>query len=321
MSSPPSIVSDLHPSPICLGTADLGSTVDRTASFAMLDAYLDLGGNFIDTAKVYADWLPGERSVSEKLLGEWMHMRRNRQGLILATKGAHPDLASMHLPRLSRSEIEADLHASLRHLQTDRIDLYWLHRDDPNHPVEDILTTLNGAVRAGKIRLFGCSNWRVERIRTANDYAAAHGLLGFAASQVMWNMAVIDAQAIGDPTIVVMDDELWRYHHNTQLPAIPYSATANGLFQKMEKGAYTSLDPMHQNAYHHPANLARFERARQLAARRGLTMTQVVLGYLISQPFPTHPIIGPKSLDQLHDCLTASGVLLEQAEISTLCSE
>ena len=158
-------MKDLHPSPICLGTADLGSAVNRSDSFALLDAYLDLGGNFLDTAKVYADWLPGERSTSEKLLGEWMRLRRNRQRIVLATKGAHPDLATMHLPRLSRAEIEADLHASLRHLQTDIIDLYWLHRDDPARPVEDILATLQDAVRAGKIRYFGCSNWRVERIR------------------------------------------------------------------------------------------------------------------------------------------------------------
>jgi aryl-alcohol dehydrogenase-like predicted oxidoreductase len=307
---------DLHPSPICLGTADLGSAVDRTSSFALLDAYIDLGGNFLDTAKIYADWLPGERSISEKLLGEWINLRRNRHRIVLATKGAHPDLVSMHLPRLSRAEIEADLHASLDHLQTDIIDLYWLHRDDPARPVEDIIITMNDAVKAGKIRYFGCSNWHVERIRLANEYATAHGLGGFAADQPMWNMAVIDAQAIGDPTIVVMDNELWKYHQKAQLPAIPYSATANGLFQKLEKDAYNTFNPLHQQVYHNPANEIRFERASQLSARRKLSMTQIVLGYLLSQPFPTHPIIGPKTLTQLRDCLSAVDVHLEEADIS-----
>jgi aryl-alcohol dehydrogenase-like predicted oxidoreductase len=311
----------LSPASICLGTADLGSTVDRKDSYALLDAYLELGGNFIDTAKIYADWRPGERSASEKLLGEWMHLRRSRPRIILATKGAHPDFASIGVPRLSRPEIESDLDASLSHLQTDRIDFYWLHRDDPARPVEDILITLNEAVRAGKIRYFGCSNWRVERIRLANAYAAVHGLQGFTANQPMWNMAVINGQAIGDPTVAVMDEELWNYHRHTQLPAIPYSATANGLFQKLEKGIYSSLSASQQNVYRQPENQARFERARQVAASRGLTITQVVLGYLLSQPFPTYPIVGPKTLDQLHDCLTAMHVHLEDSEISHIKSD
>lgn len=321
MTYTPSQFLDLRPSPICLGTAELGSTVDKPTSFALLDAYLELGGNFLDTAKVYADWLPGERSTSEKLLGEWTHLRRNRQRILLATKGAHPDLDAMHVQRLSRAEIEADLHASLRHLQTELIDLYWLHRDDPARPVEDILATLNDAVHAGKIRFFGCSNWQVDRIRQANDYAAAHGLQGFAANQMMWSMAVVDVPAIGDPTIVVMEDELWNYHRATLLPAIPFSASANGLFQKLERGTYTSPNSIHPKAYRHPTNLTRYERARQLAARRSLTITQVVLGYLLSQPFPTHPIVGPKSLDQLRDCLTAADVRLEQAEIASIQAE
>lgn len=312
---------ELIPSRICLGTADMGSTMDRKTSFALLDAYLDLGGKFIDTAKVYADWLPGERSVSEKVLGEWMQLRQNRKRIILATKGAHPDLSTMHIPRLSRSDIEYDLHASLRHLQTDTIDLYWLHRDDPTRPVENILSTLNDIVQAGKIRFFGCSNWQVERTRAANDCAKVHGIQGFVADQVMWNMAVVDKQAIGDPTIVVMDDNLWEYHRDTQLPAIPFSSTANGLFQKLDNGTYTSLNSIHQKAYRIPENIARFKRARQLASERSLTITQVVLGYLLSQPFPTLPIVGPKTIHQLQDCLTAVDVHLEEADISFLRSE
>lgn len=311
---------DLHPSPICLGTGDLGSTVEITASFALLDAYLDMGGNFLDTAKVYADWLPGVRSISEKTLGEWMRQRHNRSRIVLGTKGAHPDLRTMQVPRLSRQDIEADIHASLRHLQTHVIDLYWLHRDDPSRPVEDILFTLEDAVRSGKIRYYGCSNWGVERIRQATEYAKNEGLLGFAANQPMWNMAVVDSAAIGDPTLVVMDDELWRYHLATQLPAIPYSATANGLFQKLERNRPANLDDIPQKHYRSPDNLARYDRAQRVADRRGLTLTQVVLGYLLSQPFPVLPIVGPKRIDQLSDCLTAVDVRLDTADISFIQS-
>jgi len=115
--------TDLVVSSLCLGTADLGSEIPRAAAFRMLDAYLDAGGTFVDTAKVYADWLPGERSISEKTIGAWMQTRGNRSRVVLATKGAHPELETMHVPRMSRQEIVADLDASLQHLRTDLVDL------------------------------------------------------------------------------------------------------------------------------------------------------------------------------------------------------
>ncbi len=149
----------LAPSVLCFGTTMIGSTVDKAGSFQLLDAFVEAGGTFVDTAKVYADWLPGERSISEKTIGEWLRRSGKRSQVVLATKGAHPDLSAMQTGRLSRAEIIADLDASLRHLQTDVIDLYWLHRDDAEQPVADILATLESQVRAGKIRYYGCSNW------------------------------------------------------------------------------------------------------------------------------------------------------------------
>lgn len=310
--------TDLHPFSICLGTGDLGSTVDRENSFKLYDAYVERGGNFLDTAKVYADWLPGERSVSEKTIGRWMKLRGNRDKLIIGTKGAHPDLANMHIPRLSRQEIEFDLNASLKHLGTDYVDLYWLHRDDPQHPVEDILETLNAQVKEGKVRYFGCSNWRVSCLKAAQEYAKEHGLQGFVADQPLWNLAVIDYQLIGDPTIVVMDKELKEYHQQSGLAAIPFSATANGFFNKMEKGALNNLSPLQQKMYGSPENIHRFERASKLATESSCSITQVVLSYLLSQPFVTIPIIGPKRRDQLHESLSAASVRLDPGELSFL---
>ena len=146
--------TDLAPSVLCLGGVPLGSALDERQSFAVLDAFVAHGGTFLDTAKVYADWLPGERSVSEKTLGRWLQQRKQRDRLVIATKGAHPELATMHKPRMTRQEIVADLEQSLRNLQTDVIDLYWLHRDDPQTPVAAILDTLEEQVRAGKIRAY-----------------------------------------------------------------------------------------------------------------------------------------------------------------------
>jgi len=152
--------TDLKPSVICLGTGDVGGALDQQTSFRLLDAYLDLGGTLIDTASVYTDWLPGERSASEKTIGRWLSHRGGRDRILLATKGGHPRLTSMDVPRLSRQEIVQDLEASLRNLHTEVIDLYWLHRDDPTRPVSEIVNVLYDQVQAGKVRYVG---WRARR--------------------------------------------------------------------------------------------------------------------------------------------------------------
>ncbi len=310
--------TDLRPATLCLGTADIGSAIDRDTSFRMLDTYREQGGNFIDSALVYANWLPGERSVSEKLIGAWLRERGCRDEMVLATKGAHPELSSMQVSRLSRDDITHDVESSLTHLQTDRIDLYWLHRDDPRRPVEDIIDSLHSLVRAGKIRYVGCSNWRVERIKAAREYAATKGWIGFVADQPLWNMAVVDASTIGDPTIVVMDEQLFRYHQETNMAAVPFSGQANGLFQYLQRGAFEKMRPGHQRMYASPENPRRYERAAQLGRETGLSITQIVLAYLQSQPFPTFPIVGPRSMEQLADTLQASEARLTPEQIRFL---
>jgi aryl-alcohol dehydrogenase-like predicted oxidoreductase len=308
--------------PICLGSGTLGSTVDRSTSFRLLDAYMAAGGNFIDTAKVYADWLPIERSISEKTIGAWLRQRGNRNQVVLSTKGAHPDLATMHIPRLSPAEITGDLHVSLEHLGVETIDLYWLHRDDPARPVSEILETLARQVQAGKIRYFGCSNWKTERIREAQLFSAAHGLPGFIGNQMMWSLATPDPSRLADKTLALMDPDMWRYHLESGLPAIPYTSQAGGYFTKLAEnrvnnpagGRVTNAG----NPYDTSQNHARLERIRQIGAQNGLSITQIVLGYLRAQPFTTVPIVGPKSLAQLEDCLTAADVHLAPEQVAFL---
>jgi aryl-alcohol dehydrogenase-like predicted oxidoreductase len=314
--------SDLNVSAICLGSVSLGSALDAAASFALLDAYLAQGGNFIDTAKVYANWLPIEESSSEKTIGRWLKSRGVRERVVLATKGAHPDLKTMHISRLSRAEITGDVQASLTHLGVERIDLYWLHRDDPSRPVAEIMETMNDLARAGKIRYFGCSNWRIARIAEAQSYAAAHGLAGFVGDQMMWSLAAADPAAISDKTLVAMDAALWRYHQQSGLAAIPYSSQAGGWLQKM--AAATAAAPANGSApktrpvYNTPGNRARLSRAQRLSAESGLTLTQIALGYLLSQPFVTIPIVGCRSLEQLADSLSAAEVRLGAAQMRYL---
>jgi len=220
--------TDLYPSSLCLGSAEMGATIDQEQSYKILDAFTNSGGTFIDTAKIYNDWIPGETSRSEKTIGSWLASRKKRSQVILATKGAHFDLAAPQQSRLSPQDIQFDLEASLKHLQTNWIDLYWLHRDDPHRPIEEIIQTLEAQVRAGKIRYYGFSNWRLDRLIDSVEYAQNTGCLGFSAVQNMWSLAKINTDAVMDPTIVVMDDALWEFHNSRQIAAIPVTSPAGG---------------------------------------------------------------------------------------------
>jgi aryl-alcohol dehydrogenase-like predicted oxidoreductase len=309
--------ADLRPSVLCLGAGDIGSKIDRETSFRLLDAFVDGGGNFLDTAQVYADWLPGERSISEKTLGAWLAARRARASILIGTKGAHPRLETMHVPRMSRAEIVHDLDNSLKNLRTDVIDLYWLHRDAPAVPVEEIIDILQDQVQAGKIRYFGCSNWQRPRIEAAQAYAARRGLQGFIANQLLWNIGVVDL-AGGDPTIVAMDPALWVYHRRTGLAAIPFSSQANGFFNKLAAGQTAAIKPHTRRIYCNPENQLRFQRIQQLAQETSLSITQIVLGYLLAQPFTTIPIVGCQTLEQLQDSLAAASVQLTPEQVKFL---
>ncbi|MBI4926827.1 MAG: aldo/keto reductase [Anaerolineae bacterium] len=314
-------LTDLIISEISLGTGDLGGSVDQTTSTTILDAYVHYGGNFIDTAHVYNDWLPGERSRSEKLIGAWMKTRRNRSQLVLASKGGHhPVDDSPYVNRVTPADLRHDLEDSLRFLETDVIDLYWLHRDNPDLPVEVLLDTLETFRKEGKIRYYGASNWRTGRLIQAQQAAREQGWLGFCADQMLWTVAKTQADAIPDPTIMVMDEALYQFHLQTGIPATPYTSQANGLFRKLARDGAENLPPNLVKHFPLEANLRRYTRIQQVMAETGFSLTQVVLGWLLSQPFMTIPIVGPKNVDQVQDSISAAGVRLtpEQVRLITV---
>lgn len=307
--------TDLSPSILALGTVPVGSTLGQTESFALLDRYLGAGGTFIDTARVYSDWLPGERNSSEKMIGRWLAARNNRSSIILATKGAHPPLDDMQRARMSRADITHDLEGSLRDLGTDHIDLYWLHRDDPAHPVEDVIDTLDDLANTGHIRHYGASNWTAGRIVAANAYARQTGKRPFVANQMMWSLAAPNPAGMLDDTLVEMDAPTLALHTRTGLTAVPYTSQANGFFSgRYERGVALPDSPAArsvQRLFYNDANFNRLERARDLAARLGWSPTRVILAYLRARPFPVFPIIGPRTLQQLDDSLPAGDLTLD----------
>lgn len=306
----------LTASTICLGGADLGSAISRDAAFELLDVFAETGGTFLDTARVYAAWLPGQAGVSERTLGAWLRSRGARERMIVATKGAHPDLDAMHVDRMTAEEIGFDLAQSLEALQTDAVDLYWLHRDAPDVPVGEIMDALNVHVRAGRVRALGASNWRTARIEEANVYARAHGLTGFSASQIAYSLA-LQGEDVAQRTLA-MDGPTHAWHARTGFPQVAYTSQARGFFAGKygrDRGDRSSLT---MRLFYNEENLGRLERAQALASARGWSANDVAVAYLLSQPFPVFPIVGCRTVEQVRSSVAAAELTLDPTEIAYL---
>jgi aryl-alcohol dehydrogenase-like predicted oxidoreductase len=311
--------TNLRVSVIGLGTDYFGSTVDRKLSAQILDRYVESGGNFIDTAEIYASWIPDGEHQSERFIGNWLRERGLRDTLILSTKGAHPKLKSMDVPRMSKQEIESDLDSSLRRLGVDCIDIYWLHRDAPTVPVEGILLALEAFRKAGKIKHSGFSNWRLDRAEAARQAAVRLGIPGFIASQNMWSLGQINLEK-ADPTWAYIDADFVRWHSDQDFSAFPYLTQANGYFRRLEQNSLDQVpaDARVRTLFDHSENQQRFERIKVLQKKTGVSVNQIVLGYLLNQPFSVFPLIGPKNITDLDDSLRSAEVSLSPADIAFL---
>lgn len=310
--------TSLHASALCLGGVYFGNELDERATFALLDRFAELGGNFIDTARIYSDWVPGETSRSERILGDWIHARGRRDTLVISTKGAHPSLQALDRPRTSAAEIRDDVEGSLKSLRLETIDLYWLHRDDPARPVEHFIDLLNTFVQEGKMRGFGASNWTAARLRAANSYARESGQLGFAADQPFWCLGVAQSRPPPFSGFVKFDGELDRFHRETSLPVVPYTSQANGFFSKFALPPSQQPKGFEQHNFHTPPNVAAARIVMELAAAKRVTPGAIVLGYLLSRSYPVFPIIGCRTLAQLEDSAAAAPVRLSTEELRRL---
>jgi aryl-alcohol dehydrogenase-like predicted oxidoreductase len=309
--------TDLRVSQICLGTVPFGSIINRDASFAVLDAYVEAGGTLLDTAHAYADWLGGERHMSEKTIGAWLRETGQRDRVTLATKGGHPDAETPLIPRLAPAQIAGDLDESLACLGVTQVDLYWLHRDDPDRPVGEIMETLHAQVEAGKIRYLGCSNWRHERIHAAQVYAMEHNLHPFVASQVYWSLAIANPDTF-PADHVRLDDEPADFYTHADLTVFAFTAQARGFFAIAAAQGRTALSAKARQDFENAQTLARLARAQDLARCLDTSVTAVVLAYLTSQAITAIPIIGPGSVAHLRDALDGCDLTLTTEQIRYL---
>lgn len=308
--------TDLTVSRLCYGTNMLGWMLDQGKSNAILDTFADLGGNFIDTARSYGDWMPDAPvGASERAVGAWLKTR-NRDEFVVATKGGFFDMrVGDYRNRVTPDDIATDIAQSLDHLGVDTIDLYFLHMDNPESPVEPIIDAMIAHRDAGCIRHFGASNWAAERVNAANAYAASLGKQGFVASETFWGLAVPNTSAAAQQGYVHYYEGEYETLHAAGLPIIAYAAQSGGYFTKLSAGA---VGEQLAARYANPANDRRLAVAQSLAETHGVSINEIALSYILSQPNQTIAIFGGSSPEQVAESAKADALRLTAEELEAL---
>lgn len=312
--------TDIDVSRLCLGTGGYGSHLREDAAIAVLEAFLETGGTFVDTANVYGRWALGNEPLSERLIGRWLDARRLRDRVVLATKGGCPDIRTWERPRLAKADLTHDLHDSLLNLKTDRVDFYWLHHDDPSRPIGEIVTTLNGFIESGLIRYFGCSNWSAARVMEALEYGERHRVRTFDANQTMFNLAAPNMNRVREEHQTTLDDAARAVHVGTGLPLVAYTSQAGGFFSLFDRPGFEHDDAFSfpREFFLNPRSLARARAVDAVARRIGADRGAVALAYVMHQPFQVIPIVGPRTPAELATSVAALEVELSTDDIEEL---
>jgi aryl-alcohol dehydrogenase-like predicted oxidoreductase len=294
---------------IVLGTMIL-STERKAESFALLDAAYACGINALDTAAVYG------KGEAERCLGMWCAERGLRGEVVILDKGCHPDDRRR---RVNPSDLASDLRDSMDRLRTDHIDLYMLHRDDPAVPVGPLVEALNEHLRAGRIKAYGVSNWTVNRMKEAILYAEEHGLIRLAAGSPNYGLAeqVESPWGPGCTTLAgpaYAGDRNW--HVAAGIPVFAYSSLGRGLFSGRitRQNFRETADAACQRAYCHEVNFRRLDRARTMAERKGVSVSQLALAFVLNSRMATFALVGAANRHEIEQCAAAQHIRLSEAE-------
>jgi aryl-alcohol dehydrogenase-like predicted oxidoreductase len=300
--------SDLDVFPLSLGGNVFGWTADERESFAVLDAFAEAGGNFIDTADAYSGWVPGHSGgESEAIIGRWMAARGNRDSIVLATKvGALPSRAG-----LTAGNIKTAAEESLHRLGTDRIDLYYTHRDDESVPVTEFLGALDELVAEGKVRQIGASNISPERLTEALEASDREGLAKYVALQPLYNL--VERAAYEGPLAEVVAAH--------GLSTMPYFALAAGFLT----GKYRPDTEVDSARAGKAAGYLDSERGRRvlaaldpIARAHDAEVATVALAWLATRPTVTAPIASARVVEQLPALMAMADLTLTPAELAAL---
>jgi len=303
----------LRVSALCLGGNTFGWTTDQKASETVLDAYLEAGGNFIDTADVYSRWAPGNSGgESEIVLGKWTAARKNRHAALIATKVMGPMGPGANDTGLSRQHIVDGVEDSLRRLQTDYIDLYQAHWDDRETPLEETLRAFDDLVSQGKVRYIGASNYHAWRLTRALWESDKRGYVRYESIQPKYNLLARDEY----------ERELEPLCVEQGIGVIPYSSLASGFLSgKYRAGAElpkTARAAGIQKSHMNDRGFAILAAVEKVAEKVGATPAQVAISWLAHRPSITAPIASATSVPQLKELLGGIELRLDQEATATL---
>ena len=302
--------SGLSTPPLMLGGNAFGWTADRAASFAVLDAFVAGGGTLIDTADVYSRWVPGNKGgESETLIGEWLKASGKRDRVLIATKVGMMDGPEGH--GLEPRHIMSAVEASLRRLGTDRIDLYFAHKDDPETPLEDALGAFDRLVRDGKVRAIGASNFTAKRLAAALAASDAGGLARFTVLQPLYNL-VERGEFEGALQDLCVREEIG---------VVPYYGLASGFLT----GKYRTPADLEGHArggraadFLNPTGLAVLAEMDRVAAETGASLAAIALAWLAAQPGIVAPIASARTAAQVEELLSGAALRLSPDQLSRL---
>jgi aryl-alcohol dehydrogenase-like predicted oxidoreductase len=302
--------TDLHITPLVLGGNVFGWTADRTASFAVLDAFVDAGGVMIDTADVYSAWVSGHRGgESETVIGEWLRRSGKRDKVLIATKvGMLPGDGG---EKLAPARVAAAAEASLRRLGVETIDLYYAHQDDDAQSQESVAEAFAKLVQAGKVRALGASNFSAERLASAVNVARAAGLPHYAVVQPEYNLV----------SRAKFEGALQRYCTANETGVLPYYGLASGFLT----GKYRTEADLGQSARGggmrellHGRGKAVLGAMDEVVSETGATHAQVALAWVRQQPGVSAPIASATSVVQLHELIGSWEVTLSPDQLARL---
>ncbi|MGV3762066.1 aldo/keto reductase [Parapedobacter sp.] len=302
--------SDLQVSPIAFGGNVFGWTLDKQQSFRILDAFVAAGFNFIDTADTYSTWVPGNSGgESETIIGQWLKQRGKRDDIIIATK-LGGDMGDGK-KGLSADYISKAVDASLKRLDTDYIDLYQSHYDDPETPVEETMEAFNRLIKNGKVRHLGASNLSAERIVQSNRFAAENGLLGYISLQPLYNL--YDRRKFETEYLPTVEAE--------GLAVITYYALASGFLSGKYHGeADLNKSPRGGGIkkYLDERGFRILKALDRVSAETGAPAAQLALAWQLHKPAVTAPITSATTEKQVHDLVAAASVRLSSEQLDLL---
>lgn len=285
-------------------------TIER--DHQLLDTFVENGGTFVDTAEIYG--AEEEHGYSEVVIGKWLaRSTQLRDSIVLASKGLIPGTcAALHGggAEISSSSIRSAVEGSLRRLQTDYLDVWMPHRDDPTLEVGPIVEALSAEVTAGRIRTYGASNWSTDRIAEAISYAEDHGLPMMSVASPQYSLAKPKEPYWPNTVATTVADEKW--YAKRDLLLVAWSSLGRGFFAKGAPDVTDDADLV--RVFYSDANFRRKARAEALAAERGISMFEVALAYITNQTFPAVALAGAASQGEVASSVAAGDISLSSAE-------